>query len=107
MSVKRKKERIRKIIEETGYQPSSSAQTLRSKKTNFIGVIIPKINSDSISRMVSGISSTLAGAGYQMLLACTHNHEKEELRFLNLLRRTMWTALSCWELFLQRSTEKY
>ncbi|WP_411336641.1 LacI family DNA-binding transcriptional regulator [Ruminococcus gauvreauii] len=81
-----KKERIRKIIEETGYQPSSSAQTLRSKKTNFIGVIIPKINSDSISRMVSGISSTLAGAGYQMLLACTHNHEKEELRFLNLFK---------------------
>ena len=40
------------------------------QKTNFIGVIIPKINSDSINRMVSGISSTLAGAGYQMLLAC-------------------------------------
>lgn len=81
-----KKDRIRRVIEETGYRPSSSAQTLRSKKTNFIGVIIPKINSDSISRMVSGISSTLAEAGYQMLLACTHNNEKEELKFLNLFK---------------------
>ena len=50
-----KREQIRKVIEETGYQPSAQAQMLRTKKTGFIGVIIPKINSDSISRMVQGI----------------------------------------------------
>ena len=81
-----KKVRIRQVIEETGYRPLSSAQTLRSKKTNFVGVIIPKINSDSISRMVSGISSALSREGYQILLACTDNQEKEELRFLTLFR---------------------
>ena len=58
-----KKVRIRQVIEETGYRPLSSAQTLRSKKTNFVGVIIPKINSDSISRMVSGISKALSREG--------------------------------------------
>ena len=52
-----KKEKIRKVIEETGYKPSAQAQTLRTKKTNLIGVIIPKINSASISRMVAGISA--------------------------------------------------
>lgn len=51
-----KRERIRKVIKETGYHPSNSAQTLRSRKTNFIGVIIPKINSDSIGKMVAGIT---------------------------------------------------
>lgn len=81
-----KKARIRQVIEETGYRPLSSAQTLRSKKTNFVGVIIPKINSDSISRMVSGISSALSREGYQILLACTDNQEEEELRFLTLFR---------------------
>ncbi|MGI6005935.1 MAG: LacI family DNA-binding transcriptional regulator [Ruminococcus sp.] len=81
-----KKERIRQVIEETGYRPLSSAQTLRSKKTNFIGVIIPKINSDSIGRMVSGINRILSREGYQILLACTENNEKEELRFLTLFK---------------------
>ena len=81
-----KKVRIRQVIEETGYRPLSSAQTLRSKKTNFVGVIIPKINSDSISRMVSGISKALSREGYQILLACTENQEEEELRFLTLFR---------------------
>lgn len=81
-----KKEQIRKVIEETGYQPSSSAQMLRSKRTNYIGVIIPKIDSASISRMVKGISEELKEAGYQLLLACTDNHEEEELKYLNLFK---------------------
>ncbi len=81
-----KKERIQKVIDETGYQPSSYAKTLRSKKTNLIGVIIPKINSDSISRIVSGISRVLSEHGYQLLLACTNNTESKELEFLTLFR---------------------
>ena len=36
-----KKAVIRKVIEETGYQPSSQAQMLRTKKTKLVGVIIP------------------------------------------------------------------
>lgn len=81
-----KKERIQKVIDETGYQPSSYAKTLRSKKTNLIGVIIPKINSDSISRIVSGISSILNKKDYQLLLACTQNDESKELEYLNVFR---------------------
>ena len=38
-----KKKIIRKVIEETGYQPSSQAQMLRTKKTKLVGVILPKM----------------------------------------------------------------
>ncbi len=79
-----KAERIKKVIEETGYQPSRQAQMLRTKQTKVVGVILPKLNSDSISRMVEGISIVLKEAGYQMLLANTSNHEEEELQFLKL-----------------------
>ncbi|MGN0154934.1 MAG: LacI family DNA-binding transcriptional regulator [Lachnospiraceae bacterium] len=80
-----KKEQIRKVIEETGYQPSAQAQMLRTKKTGSIGVILPKINSDSVSRMVHGISSILREKGYQLLLADTQNDIKEEIRCLKQL----------------------
>ena len=80
-----KKERIHKVIEETGYQPSAQAQMLRTKKTGFIGVIIPKINSESISRMVEGISSVISEKSYQLLLANTSNDIKEELQYLKQL----------------------
>lgn len=81
-----KKERIRKVIEETGYQPSSQAQTLRTRKTRLVGVIIPKIDSHTISRMVGGISTVLSKNGYQLLLANTENNEQEELKYLKLFR---------------------
>lgn len=81
-----KKTAIQKVIDETGYMPSASAQTLRNKKTRIIGVIIPKINSDSISRTVAGINATLNLSGYEMLLACTNNTEKRELEYLNLFK---------------------
>ena len=35
-----KKEAIRKVVEQTGYRPSVQAQTLRTKKTKMIGVIV-------------------------------------------------------------------
>lgn len=81
-----KRSRIAAVIEETGYKPSVSAQLLRSHHTHFIGVIIPKLNSDSISRMADGISRTLAKEGYQLLLACTENNEQKELGYLSLFR---------------------
>ena len=82
-----KREKIRKVIEETGYQPSAQAQMLRTKKTGFIGVIVPKIHSDSISRMLQGISEVLGNKGYQLLLADAHSDNKEEIRYLKQLRQ--------------------
>lgn len=79
-----KRERIRRVIEQTGYKPSAQAQMLRTKKTKQVGVIIPKINSESISRMVAGIGTVLKEAGFWLLLANTENREREELEYLKL-----------------------
>lgn len=79
-----KREMIQRVIEETGYKPSAQAQMLRTKKTRQVGVIIPKINSESISRMVAGISMELKAAGFWLLLADTENQEREEVEYLKL-----------------------
>ena len=78
-----KKEKIAAVIEKTGYIPSTQAQTLRTGKSKIIGVIIPKINSNSISQVVYGISSVLSENGYQILLANTFNDAKKELEYLH------------------------
>lgn len=77
-----KKEAIRKVVEQTGYRPSVQAQTLRTKKTKMIGVIVPKVASTSIGKIVEGILSVLNESGYQMLLAVTQNNPKKELEYL-------------------------
>ena len=81
-----KKKNIGRVIEETGYQPSSQAQMLRTKKTKLVGVILPKIDSNTISREVAGISDILTKKGYQLILANTNNSVEEELKYLSLFR---------------------
>ena len=77
-----KREAIRKVVEETGYRPSVQAQTLRTRKTKMIGVIVPKISSASVARIVEGILTTLNENGYQMLLAIAQNDPAKELEYL-------------------------
>ncbi len=78
-----KREEIARVIEETGYVPSRQAQQLRTGRTNLVGVIIPKINSQSVSRMVAGITEVLTPKGYQILLADTDNNEQREVEYLH------------------------
>ncbi len=78
-----KRQAIHKVVEETGYRPSVQAQTLRTKKTRMIGVIVPKIVSASIGRVVEGLLSALNEHGYQMLLAVTQNSPEKELEYLS------------------------
>ncbi len=81
-----KKARIREVIEETGYTPSRNAQVLRTGKNGVVGVILPKINSESIGRIAAGVSEVLEKHGYRMLLANTENNVEQELAYLDLFR---------------------
>ncbi len=82
-----KREKIRRVIEETGYKPSVMAQTLRTKKTKLIGVVLPRINSDSISSVVEGISAELGRSGYEILMATTDNDPEKELDYLRIFSK--------------------
>lgn len=79
-----KKEQIRKVIEETGYQPSAQARMLRTKKACLVGVVVPKINSESISRITAGVEQILSERNYQMLLAGTDNTPAKEIEYMRL-----------------------
>ena len=81
-----KKESIRRVIEETGYIPSQQAQTLRTGKSHMIGVIVPRIDSESVSRIVAGISGILEQHGFRLLLANTENRVEKELEYLEVFR---------------------
>ena len=43
-----KRQRIERVIRETKYRPSEYARTMRTKKSNRIGVLVPQIDSESV-----------------------------------------------------------
>ncbi|MDD3260639.1 MAG: LacI family DNA-binding transcriptional regulator [Oscillospiraceae bacterium] len=82
-----KSEAVRRVVEQTGYEPNVQAQMLRRQRTRQIGVVLPKLSSESCARVTDGISSVLSGYGYQLMLANTANDPSKEIAYLDLLRR--------------------
>lgn len=99
-----KREKIRQVIEETGYIPNRGGQG--GAKRSTIAVIIPKINSESISRMVSGISNVLYREDYRMLLADTENSIEKELFYLQSFQQDNLDGLIFVATFLTRAHEE-
>ena len=71
-----KRERVRKAIEETGYRPNPMAQTMRTGRINQVGIIVPRLYSDSVSQItgmprdVSHLIHIQRGAGCALIGHC-------------------------------------
>lgn len=78
--------KVMAVVEETGYVPSQHAKSLRTKQTKIIGVILPKISTDTSSRTVNGMTEVFEEAGYQILLTSTNLERKKEIEHLKLLQ---------------------
>ena len=81
-----KKQIIKRVIEETGYVPNPTARSLRRQQSDSIGIIVPRINSESVSRLVEGVSSVLNQAGYMVVFGNAENNEKRETEYLRLMQ---------------------
>lgn len=66
-----KREIIKKVIDETGYQPSLQAQMLRTKKTKLIQVLVCMNEPLRVGNILTGISSFLNQKGYDILYCNT------------------------------------
>lgn len=62
------REKLDKIVLETGYQPNLFAQSLKAEKSNIIGLIIPRYNSPSTSVVLSGIDTIAYEEGIQLMI---------------------------------------
>jgi LacI family transcriptional regulator, sucrose operon repressor len=70
--------KIDQVIFETGYSPNTFAQSLKAKKTNIIGTIVPRLDSYATSRTLIGIDERLRELNYQMLVSnSSQNLERE------------------------------
>ena len=75
-------ETTRKLVTETAekmnYEPNKLALALKSGKSNNIGVIVPRINTNFFSSVIRGIEDELNPSGYHIIICQSHNDEKKE-----------------------------
>lgn len=73
------REKIKRVINETGYVPNAFAQSLKAKKTNIIGTIVPRLDSYASSQTLIGIDEKLKELNYQMLISNTSQDIEREI----------------------------
>lgn len=62
------RDKIMKIVKETGYKPNYMARTLRAHKTNTIGLIIDDITDFSSPELIDGLMGFCENEGYKIVL---------------------------------------
>lgn len=79
------KERVLKIIEETGYVPNPVARSLVMKKSQLIGVIAPDLSDSMVGTFLNGIEEIARMYEYDSLVCTTYNDDKKLDYYINLL----------------------
>ncbi|MEO6283754.1 MAG: LacI family DNA-binding transcriptional regulator [Dyadobacter sp.] len=65
--------------QELGYRSNTFASNLRRKKTNTLGVIVPRLNSNFMSAVLAGMEEVANSAGYNLLISQSLELEKKEI----------------------------
>ncbi|MCM3735195.1 LacI family DNA-binding transcriptional regulator [Bacillus cytotoxicus] len=79
------KEKIKRAIQETGYVPNTFAQSLKAKKTNIIGTIVPRLDSYASSLTLIGVDEQLKELNYQMLISNSNQDLEREIEIIYTL----------------------
>jgi LacI family transcriptional regulator len=81
-------ERVRAAALELGYTPDPAARSLRTRRSGFVGIVVPDLTNPVIAPIVRGIEEALWSAGIACLLADTDNSpEREATLIAELLAR--------------------
>ena len=66
---KNTKKKILAAAAEMGYRSNSFASSLRTKRGNVIGVIVPRLNSNFMSDVIAGIEKVVNESGYNLFIS--------------------------------------
>ena len=74
-----KQERVRRAIEKTGFQSNFFARRLKTKESKLIGIVLPRMDSVAVGKLLAGIGRVLEPAGYQGILLVSQLSVSKEL----------------------------
>lgn len=88
------RERVLKVIKETGYQPNQAARILASRRSNIIGLIIPSradliFTDPYFAALITGISRACNAHDYTLALFVFHSQEEQN----QVYQRALGTGL--------------
>ncbi|MBT8071426.1 MAG: LacI family DNA-binding transcriptional regulator [Xanthomonadales bacterium] len=87
------RQKVLAAIAELGYRPNSMAQSLASKRSNSVGVLIPELYGPFFGIMLSSVESELHKAGKRTIVTAGHSDEATERDCIEFLLGSTCDAL--------------
>ncbi len=81
----RTKMRVKDLAEELGYEPNRQAIAFKQKKTFTIGLLLPGVQEEFFSDVITGIEDVALQEGYSVLIGQSHNDVKQGERILKTM----------------------
>lgn len=79
------KKAVRQVAENLNYQPNHLASALRRGKSNLVGVIVPKTNSNFFSSAIHNIEEVLNEKGYNVIITQSNESFEKECKNIDTL----------------------
>ena len=79
------KDKILAVAKEMDYHPNTVAQSFKRRKSNTIGVIVPQIENDFFSSIISGIEEIIYDAGFTLMICQSNESYKREVLHMSTL----------------------
>ncbi len=79
------REKVQQAIEALGYVPSGAAQSLRSKRTRSLALLVPDITNAFWTTVARGVEDAAQSHGYSILLCNTDESTAKQQRYLDVV----------------------
>lgn len=73
------REKVLKVIKDLDYRPNAIARSLRTQKSDIIGLIIPDISNEFYANVVKGVSDFATQEGYSVIINNTEYKKEHEI----------------------------
>ena len=79
------RKKITKAIEKLNFSPNSIARSMVTRRSGFIGIMMPHLNSPVLTGFVAGVESAAGEKGLGMMLCYSNENVKKEEYYLKLM----------------------
>jgi LacI family transcriptional regulator len=87
------KQRVLAAIERLNYEVNSLAQSLKSDRSQTVGLLVTDISNPFFTSLVRGAEDVANASGYSVMLCNTDEKPEKELTYLRMLRRKRVDAI--------------
>lgn len=81
------RDHIQHLAEEMGYTPNAVAQSLQTRRTNTIGLVVTSLDDPFFPNIVKGVERVAGTAGLSVFLSVSYNEPETEMRAIETFHR--------------------